>query len=119
MQSVSPAIMRVIREVPQELKARELSRLVGVREADAAALLASEAVSVREPERLVQSIKEWRGAHEGKKSGGVQVRQVLADRNRARALELHRVGLAPSAIAKMMGLSAHTIRVYLREGTKQ
>ena len=117
---VSPAMLRGLEGLPQDQVAMHLAARLGVRPSVAADYLMRGPQPKREPqEPMVTCRKEWSGAHEGKSSGGVQARQLIADQKRARALELSRVGLTAAAIAKMMGLSAHTVRIYLREGTKR
>lgn len=118
MQSISPAMMRGLDGLPQDQVAVILAQRIGVKPSQVSDYL-MKGPQVQRHEPMVTCRTEWTGAHEGKSSGGIQARQVLADERRARVLELFKIGLDRKAIAKMTNLNIATIRAYIREGTKR
>lgn len=119
MQAISPAIMRVIREVPQELKARELARMIGVRESDAASYLGATVVPKRvETKPNVPAITVTG------KPLSTAYREFLdrkAQQNQAKYLEafqMWRANKTSGEIAEHFGISQDAARRWVQRGRK-
>lgn len=113
MRAISPAIMRVIRETPPELRARELARLVGVRESDAASYLGASVVSKKaKPAPIVVTGKPVSEAYRDWLERRAQQNQAKYEQ----AFQMWRAKKTRAQIAEHFGISPDTATKWVQRG---